>query len=127
MRRWIAIVLLVLLPAQMSWAAVVTCFGHSTGMGAEHAGHHHGHAGQGDAVQGADLHAEAASGGTIAGFTDIADMDCGHCLGHCPGMLLMAFRFVAPDGVDAPSSRQAASGSEHLPTQPERPQWSSLA
>ena len=46
MRRWLAIFLLILLPAQLSWAAVGDYCAHESGAGAEHFGHHeHRHTG----------------------------------------------------------------------------------
>jgi len=40
MRRWLAIFLLVLLPAQLGWAAVGVYCAHESGAAADHFGHH---------------------------------------------------------------------------------------
>ena len=40
MRKWLAIVLLVFLPLQFSWAAVASYCQHETGAAAKHFGHH---------------------------------------------------------------------------------------
>jgi hypothetical protein len=123
MRRWFAILLLVLLPLQFSWAAVANYCGHETGPSADHVGHHdhvaHAH---GDEVAnpGDPSSAEDPS-------TDPSGFDCGHCHGHCVGMLDVPSS-LAPGVLDgAPPRFGDAPDGEHVPAQPERPQWAPLA
>lgn len=125
MRRWLAIFLLVLLPAQMGWAAVAAYCGHAQGAGSEHVGHHD-HGAHGHASTTAQAAADDASGaGTDGPYA--ADADCGHCHGQCAGALLpvptaalgrLAGRLMVP---------LAAPRADHTAAQPERPQWAALA
>ena len=123
MRRFIALVLLALLPLQFSWAAVATVCANEAG-GTGHFGHHeHHHAGE--AAHGAEPPADGdAPVGTTPGTVDA---DCGHCHGTCSVMLmrqpvLPELSAAAPRGA-APPER----GGAHAPARPERPQWRALA
>lgn len=64
MRRWLTVLLLVLLPLQLGWAALGSYCQHETGSQAQHLGHHaHPHQGlaskQGDAAEkGKSLHGD---------------------------------------------------------------------
>lgn len=120
MRRWLAILMLTLLPLQFSWAAVAAYCGHESIQHAQHLGHHeHQHAGQAtDDEDGAPAYQSAP-----AGF----DFDCGHCHGTCANMpapmdgttpLTLATYPVAP--VEGTVRTLAQSP-------PERPQWLPLA
>ncbi len=120
MRRWLAIVLLALLPLQFSWAAVAAYCGHESGEQVQHLGHHdHQHAGQTSSDAGSlpmDQDGPAAF-----------DFDCGHCHGSCAGMPVLgddlgslavtSHRLEPVDGIvrSIPQSP------------PERPQWLPLA
>jgi hypothetical protein len=112
MRRCLAILLLVFLPFQFSWAAVAGYCQHETGAAAQHIGHHeHKHH-----SDGADPSDAKALGGGIDG-------DCAVCHAGCAAALtgLAVLPLVA------------ASFANHLwhpgvltspPTgQPERPNW----
>ena len=121
MRRWLAILLLVLLPTQMSWAAVADYCAHESGAAADHVGHHD-HATHGQALaDAADVH-DADDGAASA-----ADIDCGHCHGQCAGMLL----WLVPASLDrlasTPLRADDAPSAVHTSAQPERPQWARLA
>lgn len=123
MRRWFSILLLVLLPTQMSWAAVAAYCAHETGAAVDHVGHH----------DHAD-HAHGASPTGPAGIPDLdmdadsgAEADCGHCHGQCTGMLL---------AVEHPTLTRLSAAlalaiqlpcAAHAAAQPERPQWAPLA
>ena len=120
MRRWFAIFMLALLPLQFSWAAVAAYCGHETGQHAEHLGHHeHRHADQAKA----DQDSAPADQKAPAGF----DFDCGHCHGHCAGMLDFPAGLKAHAVGSAPPRLAEAPSAEHLPAQLERPQWACLA
>jgi Protein of unknown function (DUF2946) len=120
MRRWLAILMLALLPLQFSWAAVAAYCGHETGQHAEHLGHHeHRHTGQSHA----DQDRAATDQNAPAGF----DFDCGHCHGTFASM-------SAPVGDLSPlalASHPATLVESTLRTlaqsPPERPQWLPLA
>lgn len=119
-RRLLAIVLLVLLPLQFSWAAVASYCEHETSVDDGHLGHHE-HPHHRDAAPDADSDRTADStAGTI-------DVDCGHCHGHCTGLLAL------PDGVPGglttapPRASADEAGGAHAPARPERPQWAVLA
>ena len=77
MRRWLTILLLVMLPLQFSWAAAAAYCEHETSASARHVGHHeHEHqAGVDDTPAGAS--AEKAS--NAKGGEPAADNDCGYC------------------------------------------------
>lgn len=120
MRRWLAILLLALLPLQFSWAAVADYCMHESDVASDHVGHHdhadHGH--------GAGLDDSAKSDGSSS---TAADFDCSHCHGHCAGMPDVPADLNAQAMSGAPSSLAEAPSAEHLPAQPERPQWACLA
>ena len=120
MRRWLAILMLTLLPLQFSWAAVAAYCGHESGQHAQHLGHHeHQHTGQAAADKGSAPADQSAP----AGFA----FDCGHCHGTCASM---------PAPVDGTTPLALAShpvtpvkGTLRTIAQspPERPQWLPLA
>lgn len=120
MRRWLAILMLTLLPIQFSWAAVASYCGHESGAAAQHLGHHeHQHAGQPSADKDSTPEDQSASTGY--------DFDCGHCHGTCASM-------PAPAGDMTPltlTSHPTAPGEGVIRTlaqsPPERPQWLPLA
>ena len=120
MRRWLAILLLVLLPLQFSWAAVADYCMHESGAAADHVGHHD-HA---DHRHGASAGDKDKSDGSAS---TAADFDCGHCHGHCAGMLDVPVGLKTNALGSAPPGLAEAPSSEHLPAQPERPQWARLA
>ena len=55
------------------------------------------------------------------------DFDCGHCHGHCAGMLDFPAGLKAHAVGSAPPRLAEAPSAEHLPAQLERPQWACLA
>lgn len=79
MRRWLVIALLVLVPLQLSWAAVGAYCGHETdSRGAAHLGHHahehHAHSADADA-DAAQAPDQAHAPPSLGQF----DQDCGTC------------------------------------------------
>lgn len=121
MRRWLALLLLVLLPLQFGWAAVADYCSHALGTEQGHLGHHdhavHGHAPV------ADDAGDAGSGNDAAA----THVDCGHCHGHWFGVLALATALVPQAPADAPPALGPAPPADHAPAQPERPQWRRLA
>jgi hypothetical protein len=123
MRRWLAVLLMVLLPLQLSWAVAASYCSHETGAAADHFGHHD-HAGHSHVSQDADPDHPADADGTSS---ELSDIDCGHCHGYCAGVLEVLCDFVARADASPPPAWVAAPGAEHVPAQPERPQWVRLA
>lgn len=119
MRRWLAVLLLALLPVQLTWAAVAPYCQHETTQSG-HFGHHehHHHAAVAD-------EADGASGADKSPLT--VDFDCGQCHGVWVGLN----QVVSPPMLPTPSTRPgvpagdgAAAGTAE---RPERPNWSDLA
>lgn len=122
MHRWLAILLLALLPLQFSWAAVAAYCGHEPGQQSEHLGHHeheHQHA---QATPHDGVASEEGPSGP-SGF----DVDCGHCHASFVSVPVMAPGLVIPlPGRPCPHAG-ADSLRERPATPPERPQWRLLA
>lgn len=123
MRRWLAVLLLVFLPLQFSWAAVANYCAHETGAAASHVGHHD-HAGHSHASKVADPDHKGAADGKAS---NAPNLDCGHCHGTCAAMVDVVASFEAEALASAPLSLGAAPSAKHMPAQPERPQWAVLA
>ena len=123
MRRWFAVLILVFLPLQFSWAAVANYCGHETGAAADHIGHHdhvsHDHgskvAGPGDKDK------------TDGPSSSASSFDCGHCHGYCVGMIDAVSSLESQVPGSAPPGLGDATFAEHVAAQPERPQWAPLA
>jgi hypothetical protein len=123
MRRWLAILLLVVLPTQMSWAVVAAYCAHETGAAADHVGHHD-HA--------AHAHASSPLNASDASSNDVdtasgADADCGHCHGQCTGMMWSEENPALKRPPSAPGPAVEIPCTAHTSAQPERPQWQPLA
>lgn len=124
MRRWLSIFLLVLLPAQFSWAAIAAYCGHEADAAVQHFGHHQ-HPDHG--LQHAEEHGNAgtAGGGESAAVLDI---DCGHCHCQCTGILVPLARAACANTASArPAAGADLPSPGHPPIPPERPQWLRLA
>jgi hypothetical protein len=122
MCRWLAVLLLVLLPLQFSWAAVANYCGHEAG-GGDHVGHHdhaaHNHGGK---------VAEPSDKGKTDGTSSPASsFDCGHCHGYCLGMIDVVSSLQPQMLGSAPPGPSDHTLAEHLPAQPERPNWTPFA
>ena len=117
MRRLFMIFLLVLMPLQLSWAAMASYCQHESGAAAKHFGHHeHQH----QAVDGKDASPEPAqySGG---------DPDCAACHGGCASVLADALTIhLVADSSLATAEYRARLTSPPF-ERPERPQWRALA
>ena len=128
MRRFIALLLLAMLPLQFSWAAVASYCGHETQAGVEHFGHHaHEHRAVvgSEAEPPADLEVTAEVQGDKA--HGAMDLDCGHCHGTCTVMLDPTSGVPGQLSTAHPSATLEEAGGAHAPTRPERPQWLHLA
>lgn len=120
MRRWLAILMLVLLPLQSSWAAVAAYCGHENGQQARHLGHHeHRHADQ--AKVGND--SAPADRSAPSGF----DFDCGHCHGTCADVPAPADGLSLIALVSHPGTTIKGALRTLAQNPPERPQWLRLA
>lgn len=127
MRRLLTIVLLALLPFQFSWAAIASYCEHESNAGqAQHLGHHehpsHAHS-SAPADTDIDIDIDSVQDKAAAAM----DADCGHCHGHCAGMLFA--QDPAACGVESvrPDAAVQATLNALAPTPPERPQWVALA
>jgi hypothetical protein len=123
MRRWLAVLLLVLLPLQFSWAAVADYCMHESGETADHVGHHD-HKSHAHGAAQADADAKTK---TDAGSSSTATVDCSHCHGGCAVTLDLPAGLVPHAVEQAPPTLGDAPCAEHMPAQPERPQWARLA
>ena len=121
MRRWFLIFLLVLLPMQLSWAAVASyCQHESGGTTTQHLGHH-AHEHEADAAP-----ADSSSAKTNSA-PNAVDIDCGTChAGGCAVLPLPLSVLMANL-----SSKAHSEPALHLRSQPaslpERPNWACLA
>ena len=123
MRRWLAVLLLMLLPTQMTWAVVAGYCAHESGAAADHVGHHdhaahsHGHL-LPDAPDPPDSGSDARAG---------VNHDCGHCHGQYASMPIA----VVPPQFERFPSASLPPGDERCAApaaaQPERPKWAHLA
>ncbi len=121
MRRWLLIFLMVLLPLQLSWAAVASyCEHESSGATTQHLGHHeHQHE--------IDAGPVDSSNGKTTGTSGAVDLDCGTChAGGCAVMLqpLKVLMVKLPSKTHSEPALHLASQPASLP---ERPNWACLA
>ena len=117
MPRLFMIFLIVLMPLQLSWAAMASYCQHETGAAAKHFGHHdHQH----KTADGKDASSDSVK--TIGG-----DPDCASCHAGCLSALLGAVAIASL----ADSSLDTADYGARLTSPPferlERPQWRVLA
>lgn len=117
MRRFLMIFLLVLMPLQLSWAAMASYCQHESGVAAKHVGHHeHQHKAQSDQPD----EGKTKSLGTIDG-------DCGFCHASC-ATIVSALPNIPPLSIATvsfgwpPDSLVSA-----ILSRPERPNWAALA
>ena len=122
MRRWLSILLLLVMPLQFGWAAVGTYFEHESVPRAQHFGHHehkHEHKHQ----QAAGASGEVSKGeltGAIAGALDVADC---HFHGQCTVVLPAAPVMPMGNGSQVPTDWEVASAIAPVLPRPERPNW----
>lgn len=117
MKRYLVIFLLVLLPLQFSWAAMVSYCQHETGVAAKHPGHHtHDHGS-------ADHQESSKNSSQSAGMYH----DCATChMGCTADMVSDLGKTTVVASYDHPLHLQVIP-SPLSRERPERPQWSVLA
>ena len=121
MRRLLAIVLLVLLPLQFSWAAVSAYCAHEADAQSGHLGHH-AHPSHALASDGAD---DSDTGATPV--QPGSGHDCSHCHGGLVALPGLGDTLPAFAGAEAPTAPALCGTRSLAPTPPERPQWRRLA
>jgi hypothetical protein len=140
-RRLISILLFLLLPLQMTWAAVVPYCQHEGGIEAQHFGHHehqHDHGNHDQLSQNnhaltnvdpvsSEDNSLFGSNVTTATIVDGLDSDCGTCHASCATAILG--NEVLPDVLLSPTRTTSSEARASLSDKdrPERPNWSSLA
>ena len=115
MCRWLTIFLLILLPAQLTWAAAAGYCQHETDKQVSHFGHHeHKH-------QGAKLKAGGTEPSDAAGNLGALDDDCAVCHLGCvaPVASSLVVDVVVP--VQAHDQPAVAGFESHVPEVPQRP------
>jgi len=117
MKRYLVIFLLVLLPLQFSWAAMVSYCQHESGVAAKHPGHHtHDHAS-------ADHQESGKNSSQSVGM----DHDCATCHMGCSAALVSDLgKTTVAASNDHPLHLQVIP-SQLSRERPERPQWPVLA
>lgn len=111
MRRWLAILFMVILPLQLGWAAVSAYCQHESGAAANHLGHH-------------DHHHQVAGGDEPGSKAAGTDYDCSFCkAAGCTALPsdagtssagILTTLAVAPPSIDLLAGH---------PSEPERPKW----
>lgn len=111
MRRWIALLLLVLLPAQPLWAAVSAYCQHAGGSERQHLGHHaHEH--------------QVASGVNAPGQPGTGwDADCADCHTGCLNVLAATASVLGATPGGQLCELATIIPASLPPARPERPQW----
>ena len=121
MKKFFLLLLLFVLPLQMSWAAASAYCLHEEGKAAQHLGHHsHEHKAAADQPSDADQ-----SSGKSAKGQPHSDCNVCHGIGHAwlPPASGMALFDPSSSGVDATTFFYAS----HIPDAPKRPDWFPLA
>ena len=116
----LAILLLLVMPLQFSWAAVAAYCEHEEQTDSQHLGHHE-HQAHGVADTQLD------DGNPEQKASASSDIDCGHCHGNCASILPLFDVVTAHLSTGHPRPTVDETGGAHAPTRPERPQWLPLA
>ena len=122
MRRWLLIFLVVLLPMQLSWAAVASYCQHESGVTTQHVGHHE-HQHETDAAASADTRDTSAS----PNATGAVDVDCGTCHAGCGTALFELVPLLVISFSSQAHRAPALHLASHPASLPERPNWADLA
>lgn len=120
MRRWLSILLLVLMPLQFTWGAAAAYCEHETSSEARHFGHHeHAHADGGQQAQGK----KPAPGDKLKPAKSGLDSDCGAChLSAAKPVSVTSLALAAPVAQILRGLGQQVF-STRAPDHPERPNW----
>ncbi|MES2952182.1 MAG: cation efflux protein, CzcI family [Pseudomonadota bacterium] len=121
MRRWLLIFLVVLLPMQLSWAAVASYCQHEIATTAQHVGHHE-HQHEADAAS-----ANNSDTGTSPTAMGAVDVDCGTCHAGCCTVMLQSLNLVVAKLPSETHSASALRLTSQPASVPERPNWADLA
>ena len=126
-RRFLALVLIALLPLQFSWAAAASYCEHETAE-TGHFGHHDHpqHAGL-DGGYGPLVDRDASPDAAGDPASGAVGADCGHCHGYCSVMLPVQPALPEAPTMAHPGAAAHESGDADAPARPERPQWPPLA
>ena len=125
MRRWLLIFLVVLLPMQLSWAAVASYCQHESdsALTTQHMGHHE-HMHEADVSSASNEHGDTNTNPSANGAVDL---DCGTCHAGCGTPLLQSLTLVMAE-LSAETHRVSALRLSSQPVSlPERPNWAHLA
>lgn len=119
MRRFLLIFMVVMMPLQLSWAAVSSYCQHESGAAAKHLGHHEHQHQQADKTGDSDQ-TKAKKFGTV-------DADCHFCYAYSP--VIFSDTEVISSVVTEPLfATWASEASRSNPSpRPERPNWVALA
>ncbi|WP_416221439.1 cation efflux protein, CzcI family [Rhodoferax sp.] len=116
MRRWLLVFLLVLLPLQLTWAAVSTYCQHESMPSVQHIGHH------------AHKHATVTTDNDgSAGVDGVSvENECGVCHANCSVAFQSSSKTLRLTTGPVRIHANAAMYLAHYQDLPERPQWVSL-
>lgn len=121
MRKWLAIVLLVLTPLQFSWAVAASYCQHETGTQASHFGHHeHKH-------QGAKVKTNSTDRSDAAGKLGTLDNDCPGCHLSCASLIASSQAASIVPLVEGYIPALTPRYESHISKVPQRPDWSLAA
>jgi 4-amino-4-deoxy-L-arabinose transferase-like glycosyltransferase len=121
MRRWFLVFMLVLLPAQYTWAAVAAyCRHEATSAAAGHVGHH-------EHLQAAAAADASPNSGDADGPQNSTPPDCVVCHGPVIAMTTAFDARLPEPHAGHPRHAVPAPVPAPAPTPPERPQWARLA
>lgn len=126
MKKFCLILLLFVLPLQLSWAAASAYCQHEEGKAARHLGHHsHQHKADPQSDAGSPADAEKHAADKSSKGQSHSDCNVCHGIGHAwlPPASGMALGDGASLGVAATSELYVS----HIPDAPKRPDWSPLA
>ncbi|MDQ3261852.1 MAG: hypothetical protein M3Q00_13935 [Pseudomonadota bacterium] len=118
-RRLAVVFLLLLVPLQLSWAAVTAYCEHETKAASHHIGHHE-HKHQADQ---SNTHDDPASGSKSSNF----DADCGICHAGCSMALCGEIAAADFAGTNVVFARPPTFHLTLISSKPERPKWLGLA
>ncbi|MGK5063107.1 cation efflux protein, CzcI family [Janthinobacterium sp. LB3P112] len=120
MRRFFLILLLFVLPLQMSWAAASAYCLHEEGKAAQHLGHHsHQHKADADKKPVADKAEQQKKGQPHS--------DCNVCHGIGHAWLPAGSSLPVGDTASVNADTSPFFYASHIPDAPKRPDWSSAA
>ncbi len=129
MRKFVAFLMLVLLPLQFSVAVAARYCQHETGPGAAHFGHHEHscHGGQAQAKPAADGKVAEGSCTENTKLPGANDHDCGACHAGCAAALTTPIKPITVATVSTAVGFHPTPPASAPAARPERPNWYALA